>query len=324
MSLILPELRPQTAEDWVIRQREPFLIITLRSARGEVTITRRDDYVGYKLLDGVEGLGVAPVRYESTPRPTHGAVKRHVSLDEAEIHLPLALVAPTQGDISELAQKLIEVIAPGEDVLTEIEVYAPSRGESRSRFGYYTEGLEGRLGGSDSHYQWRHLALTFTCPDPWWYGEQRSEEWVLTTKAKPFVSETVPFFPVILGDTVIQGVRHFSINGDAPAEPVWTITGPGLNPVLECQSCGKRLDFSGSAGTTNFRVTEPITIDTRTGYRTISTPTQKHGELWDMLTLDSQMFSLQTGANAVRLAMVEAGAQAKVHMAYRERWKAGF
>ena len=72
MTAILPEMRPQTAEDWVIRQREPFLTITLRSARGEVTITRRDDYVGYKLLDGVEGLGSHLSGMNRRPAPHTG------------------------------------------------------------------------------------------------------------------------------------------------------------------------------------------------------------------------------------------------------------
>lgn len=321
---ILPDLRPLTPTDWIIQNREPYLTVTLRSERGEVTLTRRDDYAGFKLLTGVEGLGVAPVRYESTPRPGHGSVMRSVSLDEAEVHLPLALNAPNQGHLSRLAQQLIDVVAPGEDVLTEIIVYAPSKGEARSRFGYYTQGLEGQYGANDAHLQWRHLALTFTCPDPWWYGETRAERWVLTTMAKPFISESVPFFPVVLADTVIQGVRDFTVVGDAPAEPVWTIIGPGLNPILECQLCAKKLDFSGAAGTTNYQVTEPITIDTRTGFRSIYTTSQQHGEMWDALTLDSQMFQLRQGKNQVRMAMVEAGAQAEVRMSYRERWKAGF
>ena len=167
----------------------PWLSVFLRSAAGAVELSTVDDSTGYKLLDGVKGLGIPARSVESTPIPAgHGSVFRSQRFDESEVLLPISVKGLGPDRMAELRRGLEQVLLVDRDEPAELIVQAPGLGTVRRRFVYYTEGLEGALGGADSHLEWNHIALRLLALDPMWWGAEQSETFQVKPARKPFLS----------------------------------------------------------------------------------------------------------------------------------------
>lgn len=168
----------------------PWLSVFLRSAAGAVELSTVDDSTGYKLLDGVKGLGIPSRSVESTPIPSgHGSVFRSQRFDESEVLLPISVKGLGPDRMAELRRGLESVLLVDRDEPAELIVQAPGLGTVRRRFVYYTEGLEGALGGADSHLAWNHIALRLIALDPMWWGAEQSETFRVKPARKPFLSQ---------------------------------------------------------------------------------------------------------------------------------------
>ena len=167
----------------------PWLSVFLRSAAGAVELSTVDDSTGYKLLDGVKGLGIPSRSVESTPiAGGHGSTFRSQRFDESEVLLPISVKGLGPDRMAELRRGLEQVLLVDRDEPAELIVQAPGLGTVRRRFVYYTEGLEGALGGADSHLEWNHIALRLLALDPMWWGAEQSETFQVKPARKPFLS----------------------------------------------------------------------------------------------------------------------------------------
>jgi hypothetical protein len=103
--------------------------------------------------------------------------------------------------------------------------------------------------------------------------------------------------------------------GDVEAWPVWTITGPGSGIVLRNLTTGQSMDFGVGA----LAAGNTVVVDTRPGAKTAVA----NGSInvFPFLSAASVLWSLQRGANAVRLEMSGAIAGASgLSLAYRPRY----
>ena len=64
-----------------------------------------------------------------------------------------------------------------------------------------------------------------------------------------------------------------------------------------------------------------MTINAQTG--DISSDTFTRGELWDRVSLDSELFALAPGRNRIKITMVNARPDSMVRLRYRETFRAG-
>jgi hypothetical protein len=124
----------------------------------------------------------------------------------------------------------------------------------------------------------------------------------------------VPFFPIVLASSTVDGAYVLNISGDAECWPTWNVTGPGEDLLIENVTTGERIFISGEFG-------ENVTIDTKNG--DIYSDTYQHGELWKRVSLDSVLFPLAPGENRVIITMVNARPNSEVVLTYQETWKAG-
>lgn len=503
-----------------------WLRVFLSSDAGEVELsTKADD--GFILNDGVRGFGVPDRSLESTPIPDgDGSVFRSQRFNESEMMLPITIRSGDEDEHATRCRLLERVCAVASDEPIEIRVEAPGLGTVRRRKCYYTEGLEGALGGNDSFTWWRKLQVKFKALDPYWLGQTRvipqkvqpadkpfitgqqalqartnlvlnpgveygrqgfftfggttgqdlsttndaksGQSALLVTaktgsgtphvvtpqspvapgavytvgfqvKASPLVSAVrvgfwqtngptftnlgatsvfpvgtdwqrvvatspvvgqknlavqvqlltsqggsladapagewialdefileagpevgpyfdgdtptekgavfawtgapgqsastrtvtqtvpaIPFFPVILASSTIQGSYVLDVQGDAPAYPITTVTGPGKDLVLVQEDTGERLFIRGD-------FTEQVTIDSRPTVQDIYSDSSSDGSLWDRVGtkqgttfVDSDLFALQPGANRVRMTMVNATPDSQVVFAYDERFWAAY
>lgn len=287
--------------------------ISLRGGNKTVTLADSGDS-SFFLTQGATGLGWGPLELTTSPLASGGSVLRHRRLVEAEIMLPVFLGARDFYQ-RRLDRRTLEEVCDG---LVEVRVSHPD-GWARSRRGYLKDGLEGNYGAGEDSSDGQILALTFTCPDPWWYGDEKVLVQKVEAGRKPFITSfdgaaTIPFFPVVLASSTVDGAYQLDIQGDAPAWPVWEIDGPGEDLLIEDTKTGNRIFIEGDFG-------ETVTVDTKQG--DIFSSSFTHGELWDRVSLDSVLFPLQPGNNSIRITMVNARPNSEIRLRYREVFKAG-
>lgn len=298
-----------------------FLKVFLRSSAGEVELSTHDLDAPYRLRDGARGLGLPSRSVESTPYAAGtGSMVRSQRLDESEMMLPISIRDRDPSRVAERARELEKVLMVTSDEPIELVTEAPELSLTRRRFVYYLDGLEGSVGGGDSHFTWRHAQVRFLAPDPLWYGQEREIIERVVAGRKPFLTSfntTIPFFPVMLASSTVDGAYQLFIRGDAPAWPIWEVTGPGEDLKIENTETGDSIFIEGP-------FTEPVIVDTRPEVDDIFTGDLVDGELWERVADDYVMFPLQPGKNSVRVSMVNARPDSHVNLKYSETWLAGW
>ena len=124
------------------------------------------------------------------------------------------------------------------------------------------------------------------------------------------------FFPVLLSDSTVQGAYVLSIQGDAEAWPIWEVTGPGEDLLIQNDDTGERISIRGQFG-------EKVTITTRPQEQDITSESEMRGSLWERVSDDSVFFPLKPGINRIRMSMVNGKPESTVTLRYREAFKAG-
>ena len=286
-------------------------IVTLSRSGQELTLGRSgtDDVMH---LNGSTGLGIAPVEIADSARlGGDGSITRGVRFGKRELFVPVFVEKSSVGALNEWRRALNRLVAPASGdpsaSLVDITVEDPTTGTVRTVRGLYKDGLEGDF-GDDYRGTWQTLGLTFECPDPWWLGPERLRTLQVAPGTKPFLSQTVPFFPVVLAPSNVVGAWDIDIRGDGEVWPSWEVVGPGRDLVIEAGS--KRLEIRGEFPET------PTLIQTRP--RRI-TPRERFKDL----VKGSTLFSLSPGVHQIKVSMVGADANTIVRLVYRERYLEG-
>lgn len=284
-------------------------VVSLTSASGKVLQLIGRGFDGVGRMHGTTGIGLAPSEMFATPVPDgDGSVFLGRRSNEREVFIPAVIGGRDYVSLRGTRRTLEEVVTDG-PVL--ISVREPDSGESRSVTGWYAGGLEGNYGRDVSGVDWQTVGLTFRCPDPIAYGDPASAVWSVVGVSRPFLSVTEPFFPVVLGDSLVGGERVLRNAGDVDAWPVTVVTGPGSGLVLENVTTGKSFALSGS-------ITQPVTIDTR---RVVADVFDAAGDLWDRVALGSSLFPLVPGENRVRVTLAGASSASKVAMSWQPPYR---
>ena len=262
-------------------------------------------------LYGATGLGVAPVSIEKSDRLAgDGSVVRGVRYGDREVFIPVLLQQPSMAALNAAREDLYRLLAPspGDPAgsLVEVTVEDPTSDRVRTVRGIYREGLEGDF-GDGFHGVWQTLGLVFDCADPWWLGRERTVSLQVGGTGKPFLSDTVDFFPVILSPSAVAGEFTVQVDGDAEVFPVWEITGPGEDLVIESEQGRIEVDGEFPAG-------EVFRIDAGAG--------RLSPDRWDDLSLESRLFPLRRGTNHISASMVGSTADSMIRLVWRERWLA--
>ena len=311
--------------DLVRAIREGFLTVTLTSSGGRITFARGSEF---RILDGVEGFGPAPVEYTSTPLPGGGGVRRHSRHAENSLFLPVELRGSSPDHLRRLRRELEGVIladGAGTAVTVQVEDDAGVRTQEAFLDG---EGHSYSLGGAASHFTWHKIGLTLTAPVPWWFGPQREESWSLSPKRTAWLSRmqdepgdgtlAVPFGRLRLSESTVQGATSVQVAGDADAEAVLIIDGPGEDLEVVNETTSQRIFITGD-------IDETLTIDSRGGWQDIYSDSMRDGEWWARVNEDApeELITLAPGQNLIRVTMVNAHPQSKVRLLYRETYRAG-
>lgn len=255
-------------------------------------------------LHGSTGLGLPPVSHATVERANgHGVHLRGSRYQAREVFIPLWVQKRSKAELTAYRRQLYRLLAPHLGPVT-IRVQDPATGTDRTIQGVLKEGLEGNF-GDDFDAVSQSFGLTFLCPDPYWSGPEHVLELKVNPGVKPFISQTVPFFPVILAQSTVQGQFTVQVEGDAPISPTWRITGPGSDLVISRGRERFELNHTWNPGGV-------LTIDTE--------KRRMSPDLWNKVPLSSRLFDLQPGNNQLNVSMVAATTQTKVEMIYAEKY----
>jgi len=270
------------------------------SADGKLT-NLTDMTAGYfHLGDGTTGLA-SPTYDMVTDQyaSTDGVTVQAIRAEARTLTLGLMIRGETKAEFRDKARALVRDMRPKAgmgtlSVLNEV-------GESRSIGCYYAGGLEGdrsrAVNGVGLH--WKFVAQ-FYAPDPWWLGNERTVRFGL--------GAPVPFFPippVTLSASTVQGQFALDLSEmDAPAYPVWTVTGPGSALTLANLSTGRSLTVNVilAAGESLVIDTRPNRESVRLGSGTNAMPNVVgYPDLWPLVEGVNSLSVTLTGATAATL-----------------------
>ena len=128
---------------------------------------------------------------------------------------------------------------------------------------------------------------------------------------------SIPFFPVVLASSTVNGSYQLEVSGDANAWPVWEISGPGEDLLIENTETEENIFVKGE-------FTETVTVDHRPTVADIYTDSLIDGELWARVNDDYSFFPLTPGLNQIKVTMVNARPNSVVRLRYSETWLAGW
>lgn len=236
---------------------------------------------------------------------------------------------PADGDLVQL--KLEDQVVPAGAVAAYVHVTSSgSAAWVEGTRAFITQGAtlpdffdgdtENGTGPDDPHYRWTGPAHAST-----------SEKYLPARGFKPTaryihngdeweqvgLEKRAPFLPIVLASSTVDGAYQLNIQGDANAWPIWEITGPGEDLLIENTETEERIFIRGEFG-------EKVTIDTRPTIADIYSETEDDGELWERVDDDYKLFPLKPGLNKIRITMVNARPNSLVILRYSETWLAGW
>jgi len=172
----------------------------------------------------------------------------------------------------------------------------------------YKGGLEQAAYFSDTYIE---ATLSFEAVDPLWYATAATAaDYAIQVGASSFF----PFFPLIVKASAVFNKSTINNPGDESAWPIWTITGPGTNPVFLNNTSGESLGL-----TLSLAAGETLVIDTRPGVKTIESGAGAN--LFEYLNASARaLWPLLAGNNAVEIQMSEATVGSNVNLAYTPRY----
>lgn len=152
-----------------------------------------------------------------------GAVLHDVTLGSRQLTLPVFIRAANRDEVLAWKSMLVQAMNPrnGAGTLLLADGIGEPFGRARYARAVYRDGLrgDGTLEGSD----WWRFTVTLDALDPYWYtAEPVTAEWAGQAGAPRFPWS----FPWSFSTGGVDVVTPLEISGDAPAQPLWTLTPP--------------------------------------------------------------------------------------------------
>ncbi len=270
------------------------------------------DGSGYYLsLVGRQGLFAPPTQVVEQEVPLQpGARLRQVKTQSRGVRIPLMISAPNEATLALVRRTLRYALNPNRGPGT-LRMTAAD-GAQRDLTCYCESGYEGDESDANRGPGFAVLPLVFRALDPYWYDANAT---VLTFTPSGVVAFFQnPFLPIHLSASGISSAFTIDNQGDVQTWPVWTITGPGTNPILTNNTTGKAITM-----TVTLSGGQSITIDTRPGVKTVK---REDGSLhYNYLSFTSSLWPLVRGANNISLSMSGTTSASALQLQYKQAYE---
>jgi hypothetical protein len=207
---------------------------------------------GVQATTGVAGLGLPQISTQWIEGAGDGALFRGQRVLPRDIDLPLYIAAPDREGLKKLVSRLALMLA-GPCVLRLVEDDGSSWSTEVRRVGGGNY-----VYGADTNGE-RDLTtiLTLRAGDPFWTYSQPSRKVIENSGSGRGLLNSLAQMQVSSSQAI--GSITLENLGDAPAWPLWEVTGPGSN-FRATSADGQEFRWNGTLGTD-----EKLIIDTRTG-----------------------------------------------------------
>lgn len=261
-----------------------------------------------EVLWGVEGRFMPPVRFISDGIPFEdGESLRSVTFEPRDVLLPIRIHSSSEIELRSRLRALVAAFNPKAGN-GQLRVTGPD-GATRLLTCRYSGGLELSESEGQAGVNWQRFVAALRAFDPYWYDAATNVQSFTTGTTSTFF----PMFPLRLSSSEVFADATVQNDGDVEAWPVWTITGPGSDPVLRNLTSGKTLALD-----VDLLDGESITIDTRPRQKTITKSDGTNG--FSTLTATSSLWPLLDGPNSVRVELSGASAASAVTITFHKRY----
>jgi phage-related protein len=267
---------------------------------------RLDDGVNFYVLPNPQGLWSTEADYIENVIPGRpGAKLRGVKIKPREVELAMMVVGDSYQSMTSALGQLAAWTDPNlGDGLLEVTGMDGTVKVLRGR-----AQLQAGEGGPN----WRKLVLGMHAgDDPYWQRAEPLERLFTLSTGSPWFNNGGAFLPLNLATDAIQTTIQETNPGSVEAYPIWTVTGPGTDPVLTCSGKTLTLSYTIASG-------HSVTIDTRPDYSTVKLDDGTN--LISNLTANSQLWTLPPGHVGVAVTMTGASSASGVRLRYTPRWR---
>jgi len=263
------------------------------------------EYYDYVLNPDFVGLNIPPAQVRIEPSAGDGGVFRHTKRGVRQIDLPITVLGNNRADVQNKLRRLSRLL---QDTTGPTRLNANyTNGETLFLECHYVGGAEGQW-GSNAGLIWNRWVLSFQCPQPFWEsGTQETFEINTEGTGNGLLPQLTK---LKLRSASVFGVIDVNNQGDVPAFPIWTFTGPLNN--IQVVSGTRSFSFS-----TDIADGEIITVDTESG-----TVTDQNGvNRYAYLGTAPKLFTVQPGESGITINAEPQSDAAEVELTYSPRFE---
>lgn len=185
------------------------------------------DYSNYVLNPDFTGFGIPTSQVRIEASAGDGGVFRHAKRGVRNVDVSITTLGTDRADVQTKLRRLSRILQNSIGPITLRASY--SNGESLDLFLYYTGGAESQW-GSDAGMIWNRWGLSFQAPNPFWQSSvQESFEIGTGSTGRGLLPELTK---LKVSSSQTLGVVTVDNQGDVPAYPIWTISGPVTDLVI--------------------------------------------------------------------------------------------
>ena len=225
---------------------DPYVSVIVDSVETSLT----DGTLG--VLEGLDGFGLSPLHEITERGPLQdGETMRDLRLDPRVLRVLLGLPGSSWDDMVARRETLLALFRPRRAASHTLVWYDGSN--EWLILGSPRGGLVMPSADQEGFYQ--RVVLSLYCPDPTFYKAEQTAE-AFGVGLSGGTGFTVPMsVPLGIGASSIDETRGIVNSGTWETFPVITIDGPVTSCVIENETTGEKLDFTGIAiGSTGQRI----------------------------------------------------------------------
>jgi hypothetical protein len=256
-------------------------------------------------MTGIYGQPITIVAHQVPNKP--GDVVQYIQTLPGDVRFPLTIFGNDWSDIEVARRDLLEATRPGRGTgkLRHTANDGTVRDLNCIEIGRFAD----IVSRTPSAFR---TSLVFRASDPYWYDTDYSSQLLLPAGATSFFGS--PMLPIKLSAGGVSGGFTLENMGQAEAWPLWTITGPGVNPILTNATTGDVLTL-----TITLTAGQVLTIDTNPATMTVMR--ENGSDQWAAVSSLSNLWSLVVGANVIQLGMTGTTSASSLQVSWKNRWE---
>jgi hypothetical protein len=263
-----------------------------------------DKGVGFQAKTGTNGLGLPPVSVQWLEGAGDGATYRATRVQSRTIDLPIEILANDRVELQAQLSRLALMLAGGCTLVLD-----EGNGVTWSTEVHRTGGGDYTYGGDTIGEREFSTTITLMAGDPYFTSSEQQVRYVGGNAATAAFLSSLANVKVAPSQAI--GEITLSNSGDAPAYPVWEVTGPG-DHFVATSSTGETLKWNGT-----LTAGQKLTVDTRKG----TVVDQSGANRYDLLDTAPRFWTVRPGTSTAVASLLNTTTASRITCSwYPRKW----